>query len=57
MARTARAMHAIRKRLGGRPGEVEKPKGMPLMTFCRLNMRYMELSEKFWRIYGRTALN
>lgn len=50
MARTARAMHAIRKRLGGVPGKVEKPVGMPRRTFWRLSMRYVELHDRFWRL-------
>jgi hypothetical protein len=49
MARTARSMHEIRKQLGGIPGEVEKPLGMPLTTFYRLSMRYVELHGRFWR--------
>jgi len=50
MARTARAMHAIRKRLGGVPGKVEKPIGMSRRTFYRLSMRYVGLHERFWRM-------
>lgn len=46
---TARAMHAIRKRLGGVPGKVEKPIGMPQRTFFRLSMRYVALHDRFWR--------
>ena len=50
MARTARAMHTIRKRLRGVPGKVEKPTGMSQRTFYRLNMRYVGLHERFWRM-------
>lgn len=50
MARTSRAMHTIRKRLGGVPGKTEKPTGMPRRTFYRLSMRYVELHERFWRM-------
>jgi hypothetical protein len=50
MARTARAMDAIRKRLGGVPGKVEKPTGMSRRTFYRLSMRYVGLHERFWRM-------
>ena len=49
IARTARSMHEIRKHLGGIPGKVEKPLGMPLRTFYRLCSRYIELHERFWR--------
>lgn len=49
MARTARAMHAIRRRLGGVPGQVEKPAGMPRRTYFRLCMRYVDLHDRFWR--------
>lgn len=52
LERTARAMHEIRKRLGGVPGKVEKPIGMPSKTFFRLTMRYVDLHERFWRLAG-----
>lgn len=49
IARTARAMHAVRNRLGGVPGKVGRPPGMPLRTFLRLTMRYVDLHDRFWR--------
>ena len=48
IARTARAMHDIRKQLGGYPWEVEKPAGMPWRRFYRLCMRYGVLHDSFW---------
>lgn len=52
LERTARAMDKIRKRLGGVPGKIERPTGMPLKTFYHLTMRYVELHERFWRSAG-----
>jgi hypothetical protein len=46
LGRTARAMDEIRRRLGGVPGKIEKPTGMPLKTFYRLTMRYVRVARK-----------
>ena len=55
IARTAAAMHAIRKRLGGVPGKVTRPAGMPRRAFLRLTMRYVALHDRFWRLAHTTG--